>query len=222
MYYKGIQNCPSFIKTSIISIEKNSGKHPLYKLDKYNYDKYILLPKFLLDKLNNKIFNISHFLEILRMGILSKYGGFWIDLTFFNIVTSISFYSSLLTFKLSTCNQKLKKIIKQNNFFFSSKNSFLTTYSYKALLIYWKYNNFNTNYLFEYIIYFGYQSLNGFKNYIDKLPYLNFIFFSLNKSLNEDYHKKWDNYNSIITTNEYVNDENKNYVYKTNNVTFSQ
>jgi hypothetical protein len=40
----------------------------IYKFDKNNYDKYIL-PKFLLDKFNNEIFNVSHFLEILKMGI---------------------------------------------------------------------------------------------------------------------------------------------------------
>ena len=61
MYYKGIENSPPIVKDFIISIENNLGKHHLYKLDKYNYNKYIILPQFLLNKFNKKIFNISHF-----------------------------------------------------------------------------------------------------------------------------------------------------------------
>ena len=126
IYYEGIENSPPIVKESITSIEMNSGIHPLHKLDKHNYNKYIILPEFILDKFNTKIINISHFLEILKMGILSKFGGYWIDFTNYNN-PSISIYSSLFTSKLSKCNQNIVKILKPNNFFISSKNSFLAT-----------------------------------------------------------------------------------------------
>ena len=220
MYYKGIHNSPSIIKASIASIEMNSGKHPIYKLDKFNYDRYILLPKYLLEKFNKKIFNLSHFLEILRMGLLSKFGGFWIDLTYFNTYPSISFFSSLFHFKLSKCNENIIKILMPNNFFVSSKKSFLTTYSYNAFLTYWKHHKFNNNYLLDYIIYVGYQNVNEFKNYINKVPYINCNVFLLNKLRNEDYQKKMINNNSTITNNRYINDEYNNkttYIPKLSN-----
>ena len=73
-----------------------------------------------------------------------------------------------------------------NNFFLSSKNSFLPTYSYNTLLTYWKHHKFNTNYLLDYIIFIAYQTVNEFKNYINQLPYINCSFYSLNNYLNED------------------------------------
>ena len=215
MYYKGIKNAPLIIKSFILSIENNTGNHPLYKLDKNNYNKYILLPKFLLDKFNNQIFIVSHFLEILKMGILSKFGGYWIDLTYFKNNPSISFYSSLFTFKLSKCNQKITNILMLNNFFVSSKNSFLTTYSFNAFLTYWKHYKYYKVFLLDYIIYFGYQNVNEFKKYIDNFPYIKCNFFSLyNKSLNESYPKRLIDYNTnkdnkANISYEYRNDGNK-------------
>ena len=222
MYYKGIKNAPPIVKTSIISIEMNSGNHPLYKLDKNNYDKYIYLPKFLLDKFNNKIFNVFHFLEILKMGILSKFGGYWLDFTYFNTYPSISIYSSLFTFKLSQCNQKITKILMPNNFFVSSKNSFLATYSFNAFLIYWEHHNYYKSFLLDYIIYIGYQNVGEFKNYIDKLPYMSCNFFSLNKLSNKGNLKRLINYNSNIENNGYINYEYQNKVNKTNYIPISK
>ena len=208
IYYEGIENSPSIIKSSIISIEMNSGNHPFHKLDKYNYDKYVILPKYILDKFNDKIIDVSHFLEILRMGILSKYGGFWLDLTNFDNNPSISIYASLFTSKLSKCNQKITKILKPNNFFISSKNSFLTTYSYNAFLIYWKHHKYNKISLLDDIIHIGYQSIYEFKEYIDKIPYIDCNEFILNNLLKEDYSKKMINDKSNKTD---IGDKNEEY-----------
>ena len=39
-----------------------------------------------MDKFTNNIFSITHFSDIIRMALLSKYGGYWIDSTY--LVTS--------------------------------------------------------------------------------------------------------------------------------------
>ena len=200
IYYEGIENSPPIVKESITSIEMNSGIHPLHKLDKHNYNKYIILPEFILDKFNTKIINISHFLEILKMGILSKFGGYWIDFTNYNN-PSISIYSSLFTSKLSKCNQNIVKILEPNNFFISSKNSFLATYSYNSFLTYWNHYKYNKISLLDYIIHIAYQNVNEFKKYIDKMPYISCNEFTLNKLLKDDYKK----------SNKIIDDENEIY-----------
>ena len=216
MNYDGIENSPPNVKAFISSIEMNSGNHPFYKLDKHSYNKYIILPKFIIDKFNDKIINIPHFLEILRMGILSKFGGYWIDITNYNINPPVSIYSSLFTYKLTKCNQKITKILKPNNFLISSKNSFLTTYSYNAFLIYWNHNKYNKISLLDNIIHIGYQNENEFKKYIDKIPYIDCSEFSLNKLIKEDDYKRMISYKSTKTTIEEKNGLFKNETDKTN------
>jgi len=103
MWYDGIQKAPPIIKACITSIKKNSGKHPVYILDKNNYYKYITLPSLILRKFHKRIFTITHFSDIIRMGLLSKYGGYWIDSTYFITSPFISVNSSLYTLKLSQC-----------------------------------------------------------------------------------------------------------------------
>ena len=136
MVYDGIEKEIPIIKACIKSIIINAGNHPVYLLDKNNYTKYISLPPLILDKFSNKIFNSFHFCEIIKMGLLYKYGGYWIDSSYFltNPISSIN--SSLFTLKLksSKCINKLNKCLWHNNFLALSKNCFLATYSFNAII----------------------------------------------------------------------------------------
>ena len=44
-------------------------------------NKYVHFPSFILNKLKKKCFSITHFSDLLRLELLIKYGGTWLDST---------------------------------------------------------------------------------------------------------------------------------------------
>lgn len=199
MWYQGIKNAPPLIKACIHSIIVNKANHPIYILDKYNLVNYISLPKFILRKFYKGIFSITHFSDIVRMALLSKYGGYWIDSTYL-ITASLNYTkSSFFTLKLSQCFPTITKCLWAGNFLAMSKHSFLSTYSYNAFLFYWKnYNSLIDYFLIDYIIYIAYQNVKELRNLIQKLPYIECNIFSLYKKLNNNYNGSLTYFGYII------------------------
>ena len=101
MWYQGIKNAPELIKFCVQSVIINRGKHPVYIIDKNNFKKYIDLPDYILKKFNERKFSITHFSDIIRMALLSKHGGYWIDSTYFVTIPLIYDNYSLFTLKLT-------------------------------------------------------------------------------------------------------------------------
>ena len=178
MWYQGINNAPPIVLSCIQSIIENKANHSLILLDKFNLKNYIELPSYITEKFKKKIFSITHYSDIIRMAILSKYGGYWIDSTYF-------------TLKLSYCfKHPFIKCIWSGNFFAVPKNSFIATYSYYSFLYYWKkYNSLLDYFLIDYIISIAYYNVPEFKNKIKKLPFVNCNIFYLAQRLNSSYNE---------------------------------
>ena len=56
-----------------------------------------------MDKFINNIFSITHFSDIIRMALLSKYGGYWIDSTYLVTSPLTKVNTSFFTLKLNYC-----------------------------------------------------------------------------------------------------------------------
>ena len=194
MWYQGFEKAPPLIKACIHSIFENKANHPVHLLDQYNLKRYIKLPKYILTKFKKNKFTITHFSDIVRTALLSTYGGYWIDATYF-ITSPINYTSSsLFTLKLAHCYSKkiISKCIWAGNFLAMPKNSFLSTYSYQAFLLYWKYYDSLIDYfLLDYVIYIAYKNVKELRDLIEKIPYIECNIFVLFKSLNETYKKSF-------------------------------
>ena len=194
MWYQGIKNAPSLVKACIQSIIENSGNHPVHIVDKTNYEEFVSLPPFVLEKLNNKKISVTHFSDILRAALLKKYGGFWIDSTYlittpFNIAHNYSLFS--LKCLMKYCTMPSLKCQWAINFLACNKNSFLPTYLFDAFLAYFNtYDTFNQYFLLDSMINVAYKTVEKFKSLFDKLPYIECNIFRLASKLN----KTDDNY----------------------------
>jgi hypothetical protein len=188
MWYQGIENAPLIVQSCIKSVILNRAKHPVYIISKYNLNKYIKLPKYIIQKLNSGYITITHFSDIVRAALLYKYGGYWIDATYFINRPLTKVNTTFFTIKLSHCWRKNDPIINclwSINFMASTKNSFISTYSYMALIHYWKKYNRSINYfLLDYIVLIAYNKIAKFKQTILNLPNITCSIFSLNKLLN--------------------------------------
>lgn len=76
------------------SLKYNLNGHRLIQISKDNYHNYITLPDYILEKVEKRKISISHLSDIIRLCLLRKYGGTWIDSCLF-VVKPLVFYKSL-------------------------------------------------------------------------------------------------------------------------------
>ena len=188
-----IENASPIVKACIHSVIINRAKHPVYIISKYNIEKYIYLPYHIKEKFNNRTFSVTHFSDIVRFALLSRYGGYWIDSTFFLNTPLIKLNSTYFTLKLKYCWIKGHPFIKclfSGNFMAVCKNSFIATYCYMAFLQYWKkYNSLIDYQLIDYIIHIAYINIKEFTQKINALPFIECNIFLLAENFNSSYNK---------------------------------
>ena len=222
MWYQGINKAPPIIKACIQSILIKRVNHPVILLDKSNIKKYIELPKYILKKFEDNIISITHFSDIVRMALLSRYGGFWIDSTYLvNTPLNLTNYS-FYTLRFSKCYKTITKCKWSGNFLALPKNNFLSTYVYNSFLFYWKSHNKLINYfLIDYIIRIAYDNIKKFRDLTKKIPLLECNIFDLSNRLNDLYEEKEPikcSFNKIYRRgnfHEFKNRTKTNFKYKT-------
>ena len=192
-WWQGLENAPEIVKNCFKSIKRFSGSREIKVINKENYKEYIDIPDYIEKKLENKIISITHFSDILRINLLSRYGGTWIDATCFltgNIFDNIlsEFYSVKLPFnEKEICVSRGKWCVffmsgKKNNTLFNFANDF-----YKE---YWrKEDTIIDYYLLDYIIDIAYDNLRDVKVMIDKVPENNILIHQLKEQLNNEYNE---------------------------------
>ena len=193
MWYQGIENAPPIVKSCIQSIVVNRVNHPVNIIDKNNLEKYIKLPYFVIENFHSGNLSIQHFSDIIRMALLHKYGGYWIDATYFINTPLTKVNTSFYTLKLKHCWAHSHTFIDCSysiNFLAVPKKSFIATYGYNALIYYLKkYKYFISYLLLDYIIYIAIIKVPEFKEIINNLPSVTCNIFSLDGKLKFDYNE---------------------------------
>ena len=160
IWFQGETEAPEIVKLCFESIEKYNSNRQIIRLTENNYHNYIDLPDYIIDKYNKGIITPVHLSDIIRVCLLARYGGTWIDATV------------LLTNEISP--QILKsnffgfRITKESSWF--DCHNFLTSASWfmhaqpnnniiccvrNALFDYWKNENKIIDYFLIYFIFTG-------------------------------------------------------------------
>lgn len=80
--WQGVDTAPPIVQKCITSVRTfHQDRHIL--IDENNYHNYIELPDFIYEKFQNRILNHAHLSDYIRLALLSKYGGTWVDTTVF-------------------------------------------------------------------------------------------------------------------------------------------
>ena len=202
-WWQGIESAPSIVKSCINSIKKYSNN--VIILDKNNYDKYIELENFILEKVEKGLISITHLSDIIRMKLLKKYGGYWIDSTIFltdNIFEKIE-NSYFYTPKLNE-NDNYISVSKGKwcGFFIGGENNYLYSFVDSIFVEYWnKYDILIDYFLIDYCISLAYDNFEQIRELIDNNNYNNERIFDLNDIKNLTYdeieYRKLIKYNMI-------------------------
>lgn len=81
LWLQGEDNMPELAKVCLESIKQNAGDHKVVVLSNSNLDEYIQLPERIMTLYQDGIISNAHYSDIIRMALLSRYGGIWIDAT---------------------------------------------------------------------------------------------------------------------------------------------
>lgn len=213
LWLQGENNAPEIIKISLDSVKKYCSDLNRVLLTEDNLKDYIQLPKYIEEKYQKGIITKAHLSDYIRLCLLEKYGGTWIDASCYmtNNIPNEILKSEFFQFKNSTyCefsnitflyNRELLERLYPNKFFYHTGSSWFLHSNPKNILVtkvkrfieeYWTCENKLLDYfLFHYIL--AYCVLNDKEclNIFYKSPTIsNFYPHVLQKMFYEKYEEK--------------------------------
>lgn len=82
-WWQGLENAPGIVKRCIQSVQDRVGKNNVMIITDENVSDFVDFPDHIIDKVKRGIISRTHFSDLLRFNILSRYSGAWLDATFF-------------------------------------------------------------------------------------------------------------------------------------------
>ena len=82
-WFQGMENAPELVKRCYKSIKDNLTNKEIILITEDNITDYVQFPEYIMDKWKNGQITHTHMTDLLRLELLIKYGGTWIDATVF-------------------------------------------------------------------------------------------------------------------------------------------
>ena len=195
VWWQGEENAPETVKKCFASVRKHCGGHELKVITKDNFRDYIDVPEYILKKVDDGIITLTHFSDILRMGLLYKHGGLWLDATILVTETIPEEIFNAEYFSVKAVDDPYSLYASQRKWtgFLQAarKEGKLCGFSYEIMLEYWKTNESLFNYYFiDYTIALAYEEFLDVKKLIDALPLNNPAVENLQPLLNAPFDEK--------------------------------
>ena len=140
LWLQGYENAPDIVKICISSMKKYANNYDVVVLDENNLSKYITLPDFIMQKYKKGFISPIHFSDIVRLELLDRYGGTWIDSTVLCTGSLEIFQENELVL--------LRKLRSDNIYWMSSyfihstnPNNYLIKNLKLSVFNFWKHNN---------------------------------------------------------------------------------
>ena len=81
LWLQGFDNAPDIVKKCVKSVKYFCHDKKIIYLDEKNISNYITIPEHIMHKYKKGIISPAHFSDYIRVALLSKYGGLWLDST---------------------------------------------------------------------------------------------------------------------------------------------
>lgn len=196
-WYQGIENMPEIVRLCYKSICNNADGRVVNVISKDNLKQHIDIPDFIQSKLDNGSMTITHFSDILRVSLLYKYGGHWVDATIYSTL-NLSVNDVNPVFDSIKITPKSKGEISNYRwsgfYLFSYPNSEAMKCFKDVMYAYFKdkHKRIIDYLLIDYTFEMLYQKNVEFKAIIDNKPYANEYIYSLISVLNNTYTENFD------------------------------
>ena len=219
-WFQGIENAPELVKACYNSVLKNYKDKEIIVLTEENYKKYVDMPEYIIKKWEKGYITFAHFSDILRIELLSKYGGLWLDSTIFTTKRSELVFNEnieLFVFKQVDLDRKNSlSVVASNWLIYANKDNNIINLTKKLLYYYWKDYNYAINYNIFHI--FFKLATEVYKDEWKNVPTFNNISphilqFELNDDFQEIRFNEIKNMSDFHKLNWRIKSENKNSFY---------
>jgi hypothetical protein len=195
-WWQGIETAPEMIRLCYESIQRNAGNHSVVLINKENYMQYVDLPESFFAKFKAGKMCHANFADVIRVALLAKYGGIWLDAT---IYVGKPFSSEI--YKVAFCSNKRKNQktsllypaqCRWGTYYLASgKNNIIMNYTKDVFLKFWEKHNMVIDYgMIDYIIALGYDTNEQIAKLIDDAPFSNEHIHILLPMLNKPYNEE--------------------------------
>ena len=219
-WFQGIEKAPELVKACYNSVVKNYNDKEIIVLTEENYKQYVDIPEYILKKWEKGYITFAHFSDILRIELLSKYGGLWLDSTIFTTKKSELVFNDnieLFVFKQVDLDRKNSlTVVASNWLIYANRDNNIINLTKKLLYQYWKEYNHAINYnIFH--IFFKFAT-EVYKDQWNKVPTFNNISphilqFELNDDFEEIRFNQIRGMSDFHKLNWRIKSENKNSYY---------
>ena len=219
-WLQGYENAPELVKACYNSLKINMPNYEIIFLSEDNICDYIGFPEHINQKYKSGKIGKAHFSDLLRISLLCKYGGMWIDSTV--LCTSPEFIETISNMPLFVYKQvdlmrhDIQPIVSSNWLIYSESNNEICTLTQKFLFEYWK----KYDYAIDYFIFhfFFTMATEKYSDLWNNIPVFNNINphimqFELNHKFST---KRWEqitNYSSFHKLNHHLKYNQINTIY---------
>lgn len=173
-WWTGEETAPPLVRQCLKSIQKYAGNHPVHLITKENYMHYLTIPDFIIEKVQNGKMGLAHFADYIRVCLLNRYGGLWLDATIFCAGQIPDDYFQLPFF---TCKSPWRETGYLSHFQWVTfclggwKGNIWYSFMQEAVEVYWEKNDYAIDYLFfDALIFLAKEHIPAIKKIMDDVP----------------------------------------------------
>lgn len=212
-WWQGEDQMPPIVRACTKRVREVFGKAGVecILITEKNINQYLELPDYIYERFHKGQICFAHLADIIRWGLITKYGGIWLDACDFLCWDDPQRYLVHLTEK-RFYTQKFSSMVPHepcmgkwcNGYFMGRANNVVASYTYAGLLRYWKRQSAPVDYIFlDYIIRCGYFHLPHLTEAIDAVEANSEQFYSFRWKLNEEYVES--EYRKIMKESDFYN-----------------
>ena len=173
MWWQGEQSAPELVKMCIESIRRNANGAEVVVITKDNFRDYADIPEYIIQKHEKGYVSFAQLSDIMRVFLISKHGGLWLDSTIYVSQPIPEDIFSKPLYSLHTSYKKTPFVQNDRIHCFvlgGTPGSKPFMFERELLSDYWKSRNVIIDYyLLDYSIMFQYFNLEDIKSLIDNL-----------------------------------------------------
>ncbi|MFI3165973.1 MAG: capsular polysaccharide synthesis protein [Bacillota bacterium] len=177
-WYQGNQDDIEIIKVCMDSVRRNVSEDvELITITKDNLAQYLDIPVYIYAKLESGLITITHFSDIVRMGLLSQYGGCWLDATCY-VTGDISYVFDKAFWSIKRESNAISRDVPKRKWTSFAQcacaNCMINHLIYLLFIKYWVNHNTLLHYiLIDYFMDMVYRHVQEAKELIDAIEYNN-------------------------------------------------
>lgn len=146
-WFQGLESAPDIVKICYKSLQKYHQDKDIVIITEDNYSQYVSFPQFIIDRYNDGSIKKTHFSDLLRLELLIKYGGCWVDSTAYFTARIPDYILNSNLFLFQSFREHDGRTSSISNWFINScSNNKMLLLERDLLYYYWKNNNKLRNY----------------------------------------------------------------------------